>query len=137
MADNTERLVTFDQAKALKALGFNYECQGHYTLNGDLYRYSAAIPWNHNAYLDEYACYSAPTLELVAKWLREKRGIFTLVQYKNTSWVSRIVLMYDGANIGASIDKYPSYEDALSACIDKAIYRLIDYEKEYRTDENY
>lgn len=116
------QLVTFEQAKALKELGFP---QGYDFSN-----------WN-NSYYDEdgieyadcslYGDYdfmtSAPTLELASKWVRENTGIFINVglcvdfQYQ----VYLQTTLDKDHNIISSASQHSSYEEALSAGIDKTI----------------
>lgn len=147
------QLVSFEQAQALKELGFsqsNDNCQVYYQLNGQvncvhfnyfvsLVRYGG-IPENANA------C-RAPELELAAKWLREEKqfGIFPIRKpaYNSGKWYDKytfhLVLPHsffekDNNGICSSVDnngEYDSYESALSAGIDLAIELINKYGKEY------
>ena len=125
------QLVNFKQAVALKELGFPQRTRDYdkwYNQNKVLDNYTNQ---------DTYECY-APTLELVAKWLREEKGMLISVYCLLTSgywWnISKdfayTVKYKDMAEIHSPLNiavpegdsfGYETYEDALSASIDKAI----------------
>lgn len=69
----TEDYVSFEVAKLLKEKGFDAKCSCYYFLNDEV-RFEESLThwdWNHG-----YICrYSAPTLQLVMKWLREVRNL--------------------------------------------------------------
>lgn len=111
------QLITFKQAKALKELGFP---QGglrnaYYGPDGE------CVPINVCSPIDWEL--DAPTLELAAKWLRENTGIFINVglcvdfQYQ----VYLQTTLDKDHNIISSASQHSSYEEALSAGINKAI----------------
>lgn len=122
------QLVTFEQAKVLKELGFPQgECWYSYLENID----GEGFLMDKDSYT-----YSAPTLELVAKWLREKKEIWINSEYyplghgycclyqryvkepKSSKVLkSNYTTIKDDPRFGV----YPTYEEALSAGIDKAI----------------
>ena len=74
---NTQQLqlVTYEQAKRLKELGFNWKTWNFYltgkfglkNVEKELCEYSAHS--NYNSYAGEY--YSAPTVALALKWMRD------------------------------------------------------------------
>lgn len=129
-------LVNFEQAKALKELGFNYKCQGYYDLVGTLYPYESAMHWNHNANTEHKSCYSAPTLELAAKWFRDERNLIITVfyddesdsanpddEYESRGWYYLVEEpLYQYSKLAYySEDYFDTYEEALSAGINKVI----------------
>lgn len=83
-----EDYVTFEQAKKLKKLGFDWECNHIYKKDffnkwiffhclQDAYR-------NHNqGGKSEPIFVSAPTLSQVQKWLFERHGYFLSIQYNS------------------------------------------------------
>lgn len=111
------QLVSFTQAKALKSIGMPVNIQKFcYAGDGNLY------------YIVNKDFYPAPTLELVAKWLRETKNIhIACFPYKIDSDEETILDGYhfDILNVKSNIfiQGYNcfQYEQALSAGIDKAI----------------
>lgn len=113
------QLVNFTQAIALKELGFPQRTRDYdkwYNQNKVLDNYTNQ---------DTYKCY-APTLELVAKWLRDEYNIFIEimldlgggynVKYCKLPWTNTL---FDN-----EVGFFEDYEEALSAGIDKAIEML-------------
>ena len=127
------QLVTFEQAKALKELGFpddtSYQACPYCYFGKDLIdiqnnNVSALNPkWREVK--DEDIC-SAPTLELAAKWLRDNKNISICpnIEPCNNFIMYSIKSIYDtnGNYVGSLGDKlFESYEEALSVGIDKVI----------------
>lgn len=117
------QLVTFEQAKALKELGFP---QGglrnaYYGPNGE------CVPINVCSPIDWEL--DAPTLELTAKWLREEMNFHImigtydgrLVGYSETSYMYVLYHIKPIKCLKSNNVVYNTYEEALSAGIDKAI----------------
>lgn len=120
-------LVNFKQAIALKELGFPQDISqstsyGEYDEDGDF--------WGLDQYYGEIS-YAAPTLELVAKWLREEKNIWVNVWADsednehnkfNTVFYEQVCYGKDNKIISnKGIFVHLTYEEALSAGIDKAI----------------
>jgi len=74
-------LVTFEQAKRLKKLGFDWEIFEFYAENGNSNHWKNAkydMPKNWNIMHDYKSYdifYSAPTVALALKWMRDVKGI--------------------------------------------------------------
>ena len=110
----TEDYVSFETAKLLKEKGFSEEC--HYA-----YHYYTHRPFYHRKMNDfnggeyqglKYEWYSAPTLQMAMKWLRDKHDIF----------------------IEISVDEMPKdngYQWALYHNSTKEIMPYADWEKTY------
>ena len=124
-----EDYVSFEQAKALKTLGFDWECYQFYNGDKKLWSYTSigygddCRNWNdeYNAAIGGSEC-SAPTLAQAAKWLREVKQIIIIpcVMYKEG------VMKYDFYIVDEPIDLldskgFDTYEEALSAGIDKTL----------------
>ena len=117
------QLVNFKQAVALKELGFPQDISqstsyGEYDENGDF--------WGLDQYYGDIS-YAAPTLELVAKWLREEKQIYlhirrlfatSIIKHKDCYCFYYSTKDYDETSY---VSEFDSYEQALSAGIDKAI----------------
>lgn len=65
----TEDYVSFETAKLLKEKGFDVYVSSFYDDDGKFSRKEADWNWNIGSR------YSAPTLQMVMKWLREEKGI--------------------------------------------------------------
>lgn len=77
----TEDYVSFETAKLLKEKGFDESISMVYTSYGDLCkldRYDSIRNSNYNDITKNYFEYTAPTLQMAMKWLREahKLGVF-------------------------------------------------------------
>lgn len=83
-------LVTFEQAKMLKELGYREQVTAYY-VDGSL-DYNSPINWNTNEGLDENGEYqeedeycSAPTVSSVLDWVREEKriecGVIPICEY--------------------------------------------------------
>ena len=140
---NHEDFVTYEQAKILKKLGFNWECNHYYDHNCKLVEYNMSYEscyhnWNDDNYKD-FRQNSAPTLAQAQKWLRTVKCIivhvfidddsnepwsYELVSTKrdeDDDWVY-LVTQWNSNFYG----KEP--EQALSAGIDKALELLKEKE---------
>ena len=70
-----EDFVTYEQAKALKALGFDWEVvKGYSHFPGEKVKTFNAQEENINAIYSKW-CFAAPTLAQAQKWLREVKCI--------------------------------------------------------------
>jgi hypothetical protein len=72
------QLVTFEQAKRLKALGFDWGIYHCYDIDGEL---GGGGVCNKNTVRGEYELFSAPTVALALKWMRDEKGFFGYVSY--------------------------------------------------------
>ena len=117
---NTEDFVTYEQALALKKLGFNYDCDYYYSEDKELYKYDYHTEYYNGSNND----LPAPTLAQVQKWLRkEKKLSIEPFSYRKTQWIMDII------NLGTMDcpgiwDKHTSYEEALSAGINECLKLL-------------
>ena len=69
---NHEHYVSLEVAKLLKEVGFNWDTYSAYNKDGMFTDKNRSIlTWN-----DFANYYSAPTLDVVQRWLRELKGIF-------------------------------------------------------------
>lgn len=126
-----EDFATYEQSVKLKELGFDWEVEHFYGLNESNEPKLCKLPDalggqdNHNKYHDSF---SAPTLAQVQKWLREKEievGVFAEFdgEIRTGQWVWLMrkfdTHLYD--TVFPEDISYDTYEEALSAGIDKAI----------------
>lgn len=134
---NMEDFVTYEQAVALKVLGFKEECFYHYnynnqdnvTPNNDISHLAISandfkISYNELGFYDRI-CYDAPTLAQAQAWLRNEKKISVEPWSCYTGgWNCTIKILPEEINYNITskpsdnwldIDKdYNSYEEALS-----------------------
>lgn len=129
------QLVIFEQAKKLKAAGFDWPCEYAYHKDGGFCAVGKCDAWNHygreNSSLPNG--YSAPTVALALKWLREVKGL------QCEAYVCRLA----NGMIGGYIHKpsgcyglykiisgyFDTYDRAESVMLDKLL-KLLENEKE-------
>lgn len=114
------QLVTFEQAKALKELGFPQDIDTTKWYSGGRVLYSDK-PLD---YLP--VSFVAPTLEIVAKWLRNEKYIHIDCEIcEFDEWQLRFYLHNNEIGLyhilPTKFKKFDTYEQALSVGIDKAI----------------
>lgn len=134
-----EDFVTYEQAKALKELRFDWEClHGYYRFYSDKEPWLNSCGYAKNSIGSDSFSYAAPTLSLAQKWLREVKDIIIGIDFDN--WNDKYEchvykrMGYKGANIrdtyGSQLvtneyhEDFDTYEQALSAGVDKALELL-------------
>lgn len=129
-----EEFVNYNQALALKELGFNEDCLAYFNSKGALSTHSDEYEVyliNNDKWISS-AC-SAPIKQQVFRWFRDKYGIFvSIVPYKYGSLDSFIGWIYIPSN-GSTKDidvggrkGFKTPEETESVCIDKLIEILKD-----------
>ncbi len=114
-----EEFVNYNQALALKELGFDEPCFGYYTEDKVWlpapYSYEGTeYPWN-----SVWSYTTAPLKQQVFRWFREKHKVQSLIQeYMLNTYMYTID---DGIHSDTSVVGFDTYEEAESACIDKLI----------------
>ena len=114
-----KEFVSYEQAVALKELGFNEPCMAIY------YSKDKSFSWHHHKdhTNDEPALdsgefnISAPTYSAAFRWFREKHGLVGLVTTFNSKNNFRYAVYAE--YIGT--EDYKTYEEAEQACLDKLI----------------
>lgn len=129
-----EDFVTFEQAKCLEKLGFDWECNHFYPTvkPNKLFR----MPLYHNKD-DVYEAVLAPTLAQAQKWLREKEievGVYGdfdgELRTEKWVWLMRKFNTHLFDTIFTEHDiSYDTYEEALSEGINKALELLKEENK--------
>ena len=72
----TEDYVSFEVAKLLKSKKFHVPTRSHYDGRGGFgFLNISEVDWNNYKFFRERRCYSAPTLQITMKWLREVHDI--------------------------------------------------------------
>ena len=137
----TEDYVSFEIAKLLKEKGFDEPCECFYdTEHNDI---SIVNGWmdTSNSQLDEreFLCYSAPTLQMAMKWLREVHNILLVVDYEyecdTTPYYFKIYHLGENGKPERVIIKGVSYDKDNNATEHIVGYR--DWERSYGDYETY
>jgi hypothetical protein len=116
----TKEFVTYEQAIALKELGFDEPCFGYY-------KHEELLIEGKYKNSDHGFSISAPTYSQAFRWFREKHQIEAIVSciYSKTLDISyeerryHCYIVRDG--ITTKGIKFKTYEEAESACLDKLI----------------
>lgn len=131
-----EKYVNLEQAKALKAAGFDWMCETQYI---EKIEESKHEEWN-----EELCAMSTvwdiirtpkPTLTQAAKWLREEAGVDLVISPKfNSRTGDRIGYFWRWPQRTDVIDTktYRTYEGALLAGVSTVLEPFIEYDKEVK-----
>lgn len=135
-----EDYVSFEQAKVLKELGFDWGCNHYYGLDQFLYEETKSILTNYSHINDTYLI-SAPTLAQVHKWFREVKGIIIGVDFDDyyNKFVCHVYKKLKSAYscnlVLVNGEDFDTYEQAFYTGIDKAI-GLLKEDKILKTINN-
>lgn len=114
-----EDYVSYELAKKLKACRFYELCNSYYSGNG-----SIAIreyPQCFNCYKD-LPMYSRPTLWQVAKWLREKKGIYAYCEPNClVKWFARVIDLAKNEDLLFDGEMFDDYEEAAEYAFSAAL----------------
>lgn len=140
---NEKDFVTFEQAKKLKELGFNWECLYNYDdcglqPNGCAYNspdVDSSWESNNSKEYDPLGWIDAPFLYQVQNWLREEKNIHITIDtyypgwndgdYSITKYCFWCNLLDGTGKIIDPDDVYDSYHEALSAAIDYGLQKVV------------
>ena len=122
-----ECYVSFKVAKLLEQAGFDWECfelyEREYEQDGRIHAVTSAN-WNSSL---KY--YSAPTLEVAQRWLREIKNVVLLVDFNNDEDCEENerygVTIYIAKERIIELATYPTYEEALEAGTKKALELIL------------
>lgn len=140
----TEDYVSFETAKLLKEKGFDERCVCYYdteSLNKFGHPVFDSIDMSlSNSDLEQsnhdYVCYSAPTLQVAMKWLREVHNILLVVDYQyecdTTPYFFKIYLLGENGKPESVAVKGISYDNA-----GNPIEYIIGYRDWKRSDKDY
>lgn len=122
-----EDYVTFEQAQALKELGFDWECNHYYHLYDELSTLSTLPEFENSNKFDKN--WSAPTLAQARKWLFKTYDV-SIEPYskKHCSewWVAVNFINDPDCTTSMGCDDIDSYEEALSEGINYALYMILN-----------
>ncbi len=119
-----ELFVTYEQALALKDLGFDEDCLGRWLAITEWEKPTGEIKLQLGVKVEDYdknQCL-APLKSQVFKWFRKNSSINGIVSYYGKDQWNIEILDYKGNELIQIEDNtFWSYEEAESACIDKLI----------------
>ena len=123
---NTEDFVTYPQARDLKDLGFDYDCDHYYITDYEDDLQVSTYYHNHN---DNSLSCSAPTLWEAQKWLRKEKkysveAFFERIKDGKEQWSYFRSNILDSSQDDQSIGYFKSYEEALSEGITECLKLL-------------
>ena len=130
MATITEDYVSFETAKLLKEKGFDESTSMVYMSYGDLCklnRYNSICNSDYNDITKNYFEYTAPTLQMAMKWLREVHNI-DIFPWKIGKGIYSCAIFNSNTGQDLSSDKdFPSekYEETVNAAIKYCLENLI------------
>ena len=140
----TKEFVNYEQALALKELGFNEHCFGYYADKtgedktiytvGQVQGSINSMSVHFNSVCSSYQ-FSAPLYQQAFKWIREKYNLYAeicLDSYKEPYSLKVTIKHLDDTNTFVDKEYYPysngigdidnkKYEEAEQACLDKLI----------------
>lgn len=130
MATITEDYVSFETAKLLKEKGFDESTSMVYMSYGDLCRlnrYDSIRNSNYNDITKNYFEYTAPTLQMTMKWLREVHNLWCEISPEGKGlWYREVYSLTDEEYIpNSNGHKIKSYEEACETAIKYCLENLI------------
>lgn len=120
---NHEYYVSLEVAKLLKEAGFDCDTYSAYNKDGMFTDKNRSIlTWN-----DFANYYSAPTLDVVQRWLREVHHLhITIFSSSQESWMFRITKQHQSLEDGVYEEDFYTYEEAQEAGIKKALEIILE-----------
>lgn len=123
---NHECYVSLEVAKLLKEVGFDWECRGYFD-DIEFYPDGSVECTNYNSNTCKYL--KAPALEIAQRWLREVKGWEAQVAYGFDEDGHKTYVTECG-NPKGDLENYivyfSTYEEALEACIKKALEIILE-----------
>jgi len=107
--------IPYEQALALKELGFDEQCFSFYNANGELYESEGYYRYSDNVHKDEVI---APLYQQAFRWFREKYGLCLVIKPIDDK---KLDLGYNLLKNGLIINAHLTYEKAELACLKKLI----------------
>lgn len=125
---NHECYVSLEVAKLLKEASFDWECKTYYDTS--LYRDEIIIEDELRDYnfMNGSIIFSAPTLEVAQRWLRETQKYQVAVLPNGLKGYAVLCFLYKEP-ITQPFEHYSTYEEALEVGIKKVLEIILEKEK--------
>jgi hypothetical protein len=124
----TREFVTYNQAVALRELGFDEECLSYYVKGGNEFKDWTLYRDGGTFFASDYPQYiGAPLYQQAFRWFREKHGLYTEIFVDDDRTFGFLISYFiDKDYYDERVDKpiqrkYSTHEEAESACLDKLI----------------
>ncbi len=118
----TNEFIPYEQALALKELGFDEQCFSFYNANGELYESEGYYRYSDNVHKDEVI---APLYQQAFRWFREKYGLYHRIEVlkeDNGDIVFDFVIIEDSDDTEEYYNEgYLTYKEAELACLKNLI----------------
>ena len=126
-----EDFITFEQAKLLKELGFDWECDHIYSFTYHNHNKPIFQQYETTDHYEVEKYWYAPTLAQAQKWLREVKGVKVYVKplFSSEEYEYCISFKFKGYGGDEDYGVKKTWESALSAGIDEAI-KLVKKEEQ-------
>ena len=112
-----KEFTTYNQALALKELGFDEPCFGFYPKSGGNIQFGSL-----GKFSSEYThIISAPTYSQAFRWFREKNNLYGLIDYMLTPNMAKYKILKENDLVIEIIMAFGEYEEAENACLNKLI----------------
>lgn len=123
---NHECYISLEVAKLLKEAGFDWECCYCYDAVTKDFLDDNEGKFNFNEG-DDNDFYSAPTLDVVQRWLREIHHLhITIFSSSQESWMFRITKPHQKLEDGVYGEDFYTFEEAQEAGIKKALEIILE-----------
>ena len=137
---NHECYISLEIAKLLKEAGFDWECSCYYSVNTlhepnngfiHIYKQYKALFYDHNR--TKMPVYSAPTLDVAQRWVREVKDIDIYI-FPTTTTKRECIYELGIKTFGRTLliagqlstTKYDTYEKAQESGIKKALELILE-----------
>jgi len=121
-----KEFITYEQAVALKDLGFDEPCFGFYNHQGQLILMTQedenSIQVYKNSYVKLGKQYAAPLKSQIFRWFREKYNMHRNCELISSGWLYKTCNLKEYTiEHNVLVGKFKTYEEAEQACLDKLI----------------
>jgi hypothetical protein len=129
MSTITEDYVSFEIAKLLRNKGFSQDpniCNTAYTTKGKFSNNAKSFAFNYEL-IKPRSYYTAPTIQMAMKWLREVHNVNIEIHYNRFGENYKYLIIYKPEVLDdiRSLGVFYSYEEACEAAINYCLENLI------------
>jgi hypothetical protein len=116
-----KEFIPYEQALALKELGFDEPCFGYFYTEDKFFETKIK-----NSELEEDCSISAPTFSQAFRWFREKYDLIVCNDYGNNEYFYWLIskdekMFFNNEDEEGNVTTYKTYEEAELECLKKLI----------------